>query len=114
MPKSADDLAIGDPIPGEYIVTLRSGVNAVAFASAQSDGGTNILGTVSSAINGFAARLDKAQLSVLANDPNVLLIEENTVVGIEADQANPPSWGLDRIDQRSRTLDRNYSYNFTG
>jgi subtilisin family serine protease len=114
VPKSADDLAIGDPIPGEHIVTLRNGVSAVAFASAQSDGGASILGTVSSAMNGFAARLDKAQLSALASDPNVLLIEENTVVGIEADQANPPSWGLDRIDQRSRTLDRNYSYNFTG
>ncbi len=114
LPASTDDLAIGDPIPFEYIVTLRDGVSATAFAAAQADGGAEILGTVSSAINGFAARLDKVQLSLLASDPNVSLIEENTVVGITGDQANPPSWGLDRIDQRTATLDQNYSYNFTG
>ena len=109
-----DDLNIGDPIPGEYIVTLRSGVSATAFAAAQSDIGIGILGTMSSAINGFGARLSKAQLSALANDSNVVLIEENTVVGVEGDQANPPSWGIDRIDQRSLPLNQNYSYNFTG
>ena len=111
---SIDDLAIGDPIPGEYIVTLRDGVGAAAFAAAQADAGIDVLGTVTAAINGFGARLSKSQLSLLASDPNVTLIEENTVVGIEADQANPPSWGLDRIDQRSVTRDNNYSYNFTG
>lgn len=85
IPVSEDDLEIGDPIPGEYIVTLRSGVVATAFAAAQTDGGVQVLGTLSSAINGFAAKLSKAQLSTLASDPNVLLIEENTVVGIDAD-----------------------------
>jgi subtilisin family serine protease len=111
---SIDDLAIGDSISGEYIVTLRDGVGVAAFAAAQADGGVEILGTATAAINGFGARLSKSQLSMLASDPNVELIEENTVVGIEADQANPPSWGLDRIDQRSVNRDNNYSYNFTG
>lgn len=114
MPVSIDDLQIGDPIPGEYIVTLRTGVSSSSFAAAQADGGITILGTFSEAINGFGAALSKSQLSALASDPNVLLIEENTVVGVEGEQLNPPSWGLDRIDQRSRTLDSNYSYNFTG
>ena len=85
-----------------------------SFAAAQSDSGIGILGTMSLAINGFGARLSKTQLSALANDPNVVLIEENTVVGVEGDQANPPSWGIDRIDQRSLPLNQNYSYNFTG
>ncbi|MFM8645670.1 MAG: S8 family serine peptidase, partial [Actinomycetota bacterium] len=89
-------------------------VGATAFAAAQADSGTTILGTMSAAINGFGAKLSKSQLSTLASDPNVLLIEENTVVGIEADQASPPSWGLDRIDQRSLPLNQNYSYNYTG
>jgi subtilisin family serine protease len=112
--QSPDDLEVGDAIPDEYIVTLRDGVGAMAFAAAQADGGADILGIVTSAINGFGARLDKSQLALLANDPNVKYIEENTVVGITGDQANPPSWGLDRIDQRSRTLNQNYSYNYTG
>ena len=114
VPTSPDDLDIGDAIPGEYIITLRAGVGAAAFAAAQADGGVEVLGSITDAINGFGARLNKSQLSSLASDPNVMLIEENTVVGIEADQANPPSWGLDRIDQRSVTRDGNYSYNFTG
>ena len=29
-------------------------------------------------------------------------------------QINPPSWGLDRIDQPSRRLDSNYTYEWTG
>ena len=111
---SIDDLSVGDAIPGEYIVMLRPGIGATAFAAAQADGGTTILGTMNAAINGFGARLSKSQLSTLASDPNVLLIEENTVVGIDADQASPPSWGLDRIDQRSLPLNQNYSYNYTG
>ncbi|MFM8714478.1 MAG: S8 family serine peptidase, partial [Actinomycetota bacterium] len=114
MPRSIDELNIGEAIPGEYIVMLRPGVGAAAFAAAQADSGTTILGTMSAAINGFGAKLSKSQLSTLASDPNVLLIEENTVVGIEADQASPPSWGLDRIDQRSLPLNQNYSYNYTG
>ncbi|MEY3483002.1 MAG: hypothetical protein RLZ40_1045, partial [Actinomycetota bacterium] len=69
---------------------------------------------MSSAINGFGARLTKSQLSTLATDPNVVLIEQNTVVGVEGDQASPPSWGLDRIDQRSLPLNQMYSYNYTG
>ncbi|MFM7391700.1 MAG: S8 family serine peptidase, partial [Actinomycetota bacterium] len=114
VPRTIDELNIGEAIPGEYIVMLRPGVGATAFAAAQADSGTTILGTMSAAINGFGAKLSKSQLSTLASDPNVLLIEENTVVGIEADQASPPSWGLDRIDQRSLPLNQNYSYNYTG
>ncbi len=29
-------------------------------------------------------------------------------------QTNPPSWGLDRIDQRALPLDNSYTYNFDG
>lgn len=29
-------------------------------------------------------------------------------------QSNPPSWGLDRIDQPTRRLDTNYTYEWTG
>ena len=57
-----DDLNIGDHIPDEYVVTLRDGVSVTAFAAAQFDSGIGILGTMSSAINGFGARLSKAQI----------------------------------------------------
>jgi subtilisin family serine protease len=98
----------------EYIVTLRTGVEVVSFAAAQADGGARVIGTVTAALNAFAAVLSKSQIARLAADPGVSLIEENAEVRVLDDQADPPSWGLDRIDQRSVTLDRTYSYDFTG
>ena len=32
------------------------------------------------------------------------------MVSLNATQTNPPSWGLDRIDQRNRPLNQSYTY----
>src|SRR5687767_12780481 len=42
------------------------------------------------------------------------ITEREQVVRISATQFNPPSWGLDRIDQRSLPLNKQYVYNSTG
>jgi len=49
----------------------------------------------------------------LAASPQVAWAEPNYRVSVSNDQANP-SWGLDRIDQRSRPLDGVYSYDSSG
>ncbi|HZN20739.1 MAG TPA: S8 family serine peptidase, partial [Micromonosporaceae bacterium] len=46
----------------------------------------------------------------LAADPAVDYVQQNHVLGLVGTQPNPPSWGLDRIDQRSRPLDSSYTY----
>jgi subtilisin family serine protease len=65
------------------------------------------------ALNGFAARLNAAQLAALRNNPQVDFISPDQVVTADGTQAYP-TWGLDRIDQRYRPLDYSYTYGRTG
>ena len=46
----------------------------------------------------------------IAADPAVAFVEQNHTVTILDTQPNPPSWGLDRIDQRDLPLNNSYTY----
>ncbi|MFE4700995.1 S8 family peptidase [Streptomyces sp. NPDC056738] len=101
--------------------------------------GARISHTYGTALNGFSVRADARQAGRLAADPRVASVVQDTRVTFEgvrdpgvtvgraladrvaagsvpagrasADrvQSDPPSWGLDRIDQRGRALDRRYT-----
>jgi subtilisin family serine protease len=97
-------------IEGQYIVVVREGadprgVAAVAGASPQY--------VYTAALNGFAATLNAGQLNALQRNPNVEIIEEDQVAQVTATQSGA-TWGIDRIDQRSRPLSGTYSYTSTG
>ncbi|WP_183096081.1 S8 family peptidase [Nocardioides stalactiti] len=115
-PGVATSAAPGDVIAGEYIITLDQSVSARAVRDmrqvATSKGGT-VLFDYSAALTGFAAKLPAAALAAVEDDPRVAAIEPNRVVTAFGDQYDP-SWGLDRIDQRSKTLNRSYHYDQTG
>jgi subtilisin family serine protease len=103
-------------VAGSYIValkdsnTLRSaGVAATARALAARHHGA-VTHTYQKALRGFAARLSEAEALKLAADPAVNYVEQDHEVRISGTQTNPPSWGLDRIDQRDLPLNNSYTY----
>jgi subtilisin family serine protease len=100
--------ASGQTVAGEYIVTTRPGA-----ATAQRVGAvpTHVY---TSALTGFAARLDAGQLRAVQRDPDVLMIERNAVAHALTTQTPTPNWGIDRIDQRALPLNNSYTYFATG
>ncbi len=66
--------------------------------------------TYSAAVRGAELRVSAKAAARIAADPAVAYVEQNHTVSIAATQPNPPSWGLDRIDQRNLPLNSSYTY----
>jgi subtilisin family serine protease len=65
------------------------------------------------ALKGFAASLSSRAIDALSRNPNVASVEADGPVWLVEDQA-PATWGLDRVDERLRPLDGDYTYEKTG
>ncbi|GAB1822473.1 S8 family peptidase [Herbidospora sp. RD11066] len=104
-----------DAIPGSYIVVLKptTDVRAQSRDLAAENGG-EVTNVYNRAIKGFSVEATAKEARAYAADPDVAYVEQDAVVTIDAEQANPPSWGLDRIDQRALPLNSRYSYTGTG
>src|SRR5262245_7280754 len=106
----------GAAIPGRYIVVLKdtaslraAGVATRARALAGEHQGR--LGAVwQRTLRGFSVAMSETEAKRLAADPEVAWVEQDQVVHLADTQENPPSTGLDRIDQRALPLDTTYSY----
>lgn len=65
-------------------------------------------------MDGFAVPLTDYEASILAANPNVLSIYADQKTTLLETQTPTPSWGLDRIDQQSKTPDNTYNYPVDG
>ncbi|MGW7080474.1 S8 family peptidase [Streptomyces sp. NPDC054866] len=106
-------LGAGEPgsISGSYIVTLKGGTEAPSDAGKglAAKYGAEIRHTYSTALNGYAVRVSSDQAKKLAGDSKVASVVQDSTVSLDNTQQNPPSWGLDRIDQKNLPLDKSYT-----
>lgn len=111
-------------IAGQYIVVFKDGKQMQRAAREQFvtdkasqyalDMGAKVMHEYSASMAGIAIQVDAEYLGKLLADPDVEYVEEDTVQELVAVQNNPPSWGIDRIDQRNLPLDNRYESVLTG
>ncbi|WP_411102557.1 S8 family serine peptidase [Streptomyces sp. cmx-4-9] len=95
-------------LSGSYIVMLDKSADKQALAKKY---GGELRRTYGSAVNGFSASgLSESDAKRLAADPAVGKVVQNKKFSLNTTQPNPPSWGLDRIDQEATAADRKYTY----
>jgi subtilisin family serine protease len=94
-----------------YIVTTAPGSPAQSLVTAL---GGKVGFVYTDALHGFSVNLPVPALSALRLLPGVLAVEPDRVVHADSTQTNPPSYGLDRIDQRNLPLNRSFTYTGDG
>ncbi|UMO99940.1 S8 family peptidase [Amycolatopsis sp. EV170708-02-1] len=98
-------------IKGSYIVVLKDGISTRSAVGSQAQKyGATVKHRYDKALNGYAADMSESQARRLAADPSVAYVQQNQTIRLSESQPNPPSWGIDRIDQPDLPLGNSYQY----
>jgi subtilisin family serine protease len=114
--RSAD---LHSQVPGRYIVVLKdkkaapAKVKAAATALTRESGG-NVRSVFTHALKGYSASMTDRQAKHVEAESDVAYVSPVHRFTATDTQANPPSWGLDRIDQVGPKLNQSYQYSGTG
>jgi subtilisin family serine protease len=106
-------------IPGSYIVVLKNSAvktrSAAVLTSKLADkANAKVEHRYTAALHGFAGKMSETAALRLSADPAVAYVAQNQTVKALEEQLDPPSWGLDREDQRNLPLNNRYHYDVTG
>ena len=101
--------AAQDDTEGTYIIVLKSAndIEGKEKQIAQMGGRTEKRFT--NAINGLTVKIKHKDADLLRTEPNVLSVELDQPMFALDTQTPTPSWGLDRIDQRSLPLNSTFT-----
>ncbi|MBD9734171.1 S8 family peptidase [Streptomyces sp. H28] len=98
-------------VAGSYIVLLDEETTATAKKNLAKEYGGTLSRSYGAAVDGFSATgLTQTEAKRLAADPAVGKVVANRTLHATATQTDPPSWGLDRIDQEDTAGDAAYTY----
>ncbi|WP_328522749.1 S8 family serine peptidase [Kribbella sp. NBC_00359] len=107
----------GAAIPGKYFVKLKDNTSVrnhglAARSNSLASGHSGKLARVlEGAVHGFSAMMNPEEAQKLAAEPDVEYVQQEHTYQAQTTQFSPPSWGVNRLDQRTGTDD---SYNYIG
>ena len=104
-----------DAVRNSYIVVLKDSAMSASSVGTKVKGlsgrhGGAVKQTYDTVIKGFELSASEQTARQYAKDPQVAYVEANQAVHAFDTQNNPPSFGLDRVDQRNLPVDRKYTF----